>query len=153
MKHFRVFGAILFLAALFLQFSCTTIFGGFSLTKNRNLWKESKIRNYRMTMEIRKTGHATPSGFAVVEVRDGKAVSINPAPGLQMGCWNNNCSRYETVEQIFAIIEDAQKQSPEELITEYDAQYGYPTHVRMDIAKRTFDDELMIKIMQLEVIE
>ncbi len=153
MKYFRVLGAVLMGAALLSQFSCTAFFGKNSLDKNRSLWSESKIPNYRMTMEIRKTGHATPSGFALVEVRDGKAVSASPAPGLQNGCWNDNCAKYDTVEKIFAIIENALKQNPDELITEYDAKYGYPKHLRMDIARTTFDDELMIKIRQLEIIE
>lgn len=153
MKCFRIFGVILLTAGLLSQFSCTSApLDKSSFNKNRSLWNESKISNYRMTMEIRKTGHATPSGFAVVEVRDGKAVSIGPAPDLHYGCWNNNCSNYDTVEKIFAIIEGALNQSPDELITEYDANHGYPKDLRMDIAKTTFDDELMVKIMQLEVI-
>ena len=148
----KILGGILLLAALLPQISCAVFSDKAALEKNRRLWSESKISNYRMTTEIRKTGHRAPSGFALIEVRDQRAVSIMPAPGMQFGCAMGGCERYDTVEKIFAIIEDALKQSPEEFIAEYDSQYGYPKVLKLDVARTTLDDELTVKILQFEVL-
>jgi hypothetical protein len=154
MKNFKVFGAVLLLAALLAQFSCKTFSDKTALEKNRRLWNESRISNYRMTMEIMKTGHRTPMGTAVFEVRDQKAVSTTPATtGLQFACGVGNCERYETVEKIFAIIEDAVGRNPDRMKVEYDGQYGYPKTLNLDFNSRAMDDELSVKILQFEVLE
>lgn len=153
MKNFKVFGGILLLAALLLQFSCKSFSDKTAFEKNRRLWNESKISNYRMTTEIMKTGHRTPMGTAVFEVRDGQAVSIKPGTGVRSACDVGSCERYETVEKIFAIIEDAVGRNPDELKVEYDEKYGYPKSLRPDFNSRAFDDELSVKILQFEVLE
>jgi hypothetical protein len=154
MKHFKIIVELLLLAALLSQFSCKSFSDKTAFEKNRRLWHESKISNYRMTMEIMKTGHRTPMGTAVFEVRDGKMVSGTPSPtGLQFACGTGSCEPYDSVEKIFGIIEDAIRRNPDRLKVEYDEKYGYPKSLVLDFNARAMDDELSVKILQFEVLQ
>lgn len=130
------------------------------LERNRSLWRDSKIENYKMTIKIQKPGHATPGGTYVITVRDYAAKSIKPVnnPDVEMLDTQIQFGRYYTIEDIFNFIESAEKDtrknnngwSRHEI--EYDAKFGYPKKVDLD-QSGVMDDELYFEVLEFEVLE
>jgi hypothetical protein len=143
--------ALLLTAILTAQFSCG-IFQG--LERNRRLWRESKITNYRMTVNIQKTGHAAPSGKFIVTVREGKTESIKLFDKPEADPSTVKFGRYVTIDELFDYIEKAEKEtwSWDKKEIEYDAKLGYPKKVNLD-ASRVFDEELLFQVLEFEVLE
>ena len=130
----------------------------------REKWSASGIRDYRMRVVIQKTGHATPMGTYEVRIRGGRIESVLAA-GSPMGGTipeperplpeeyiNTRFARYGTVERFFDHIEAAEKGSPDLMETEYHPTLGYPTYIHLDPSRSTSDDELMVKVLELEPI-
>ena len=140
------------LVACWIQISCASSLSS-GLEKNRRIWNESKIDDYRMKVKIMKTGHATPMGVVAIEVRDGKPVSTTWAEGRSTGQPVQNCHPYDTIPEIFGLIDDAEKHDPEELEVSYDPTLGYPVRLKMDPRRTTMDDELSWEVLQFERID
>jgi hypothetical protein len=126
------------------------------LERSRSLWRESGITNYRVTVDIQKTGHAAPSGKFIITVRKGVAKSIKPVdkPEVEVLGSNVKFESYETLEDIFLFIERADKKALKwnKRQVEYDSKLGYPKYVNMDEAG-VLDDEMSYQVLQFEALE
>jgi hypothetical protein len=149
----RILSGFLLIAILVLQFSCEKLQQN-ELERNRRLWRESGITNYRMTVNLQKTGHATPNGKFVITVRQGIKESIKRADNPEADLTGIYFGRYVTIEEIFEYIERAQKEKWEwvKKEIEYDAKLGYPKKVSLDAA-RVFDEEFSLQVLQFDVLE
>ncbi|MBA3633280.1 MAG: hypothetical protein H0W58_10815 [Acidobacteria bacterium] len=154
-KQFKILTGCLLLAALTTQFSCGTL-RQIELNSNRRLWRESKITNYRMTVDLQKTGHATPMGKFIITVRGGVAESIKLANNPEVDLSNSvlKFGGYETIEDIFDYIESTENKSRswDKREIEYDSKLGYPKKVNLD-KSGVLDDELFFQVLQFEVLE
>lgn len=154
-KQTRILAGFLLIVILAMQLSC-----GMSRQRefdsNRRLWRESKITNYRMTVDLQKTGHATPMGKFIITVRGGEAESIKAVGSPEKDLKNGDIKfgRYDTIEKIFDYIENADndKEGWDTRIVEYDSKLGYPKKVSLDKA-RVFDEELFFQVLQFEALE
>lgn len=146
---------IIFCAVLATQFSCSQM-RQMELERNRSLWNESKIENYKMTIEIQKPGHATPNGKFIITVRDNVAKSIKPInkPDLEMLDTQIQFGRYSTIDGIFRFIENAglNSNSWSRQKIEYDAKLGYPKKVDLD-KSGVLDDELYFEVLEFAIEE
>lgn len=123
---------------------------GRGLAENRQKWNAAGIDDYRIKVKISKTGHAAPMGVVMIEVRDGQMVSTTKAENEWLGGYVEKCEPYDTIPEIFDLIERAEKSGPDELDVAYDSTLGYPTKLRMDTKRRTLDDELSWEVLQFE---
>lgn len=146
-------------ALLAIQISCSQIKLS-ELERNRNLWREKRIENYKMTIEIQKTGHATPNGKFIITVRDNAAKSIKPInkPDLEMLDTQIRFGGYSTINAVFGFIESAEKDAQKNnrwwsrRKVEYDAAYGYPKIVDLD-QSGVMDDELYFEVLEFAIEE
>lgn len=122
------------------------------IERNRRLWHASGIVNYRMTVDVQKTGHAMPMGKFIIEVRDRKAVSIKLASDPTRDAMTERFSRYDTIDDIFDIIETAGVMRPDKMDIEYDAKLGYPKKLNLDPDVSVMDDELFFQVLQFEAL-
>lgn len=154
-KQIRILPELLLIAILITQFSCG-ILRQIELDRNRRLWRESKITNYKMTVDLQKTGHATPMGKFIITVRGGIAESIKSANNPQSDLSNSviKFGKYDTIEDIFEYVESVERETWdwEKREIEYDPKLGYPKKVNLD-ASRVFDEELFFQVLQFEVLE
>lgn len=153
MRNKFLIGIILF-AVLATQISCSQIRQA-ELERSRSLWQESKIENYKMTIKIQKTGHATPGGTFVITVRDNVAKSIKPfdKPDIEMLDTQISFGRYDTIEDIFRFIELSEAEYGwDRHEIEYDAKLGYPKKVDLD-QSGVMDDELYFEVLEFEILE
>lgn len=157
-KRFKSLCGILFSAVLLTQFSCSELKNELTksdLEANRDLWLESKIKNYKMTIKIDKPGHATPSGKFIITVRDAVPVSIvsYDKPDVDLRDSIVRFENYDTVDDIFNFIESSEnEQNWDRHEIEYDSKYGFPKKVDLDQAG-VLDEELYFEVLEFEVLQ
>lgn len=148
MKHFRMSLILLIFIALIFQFSCTSL----KLERNRHLWRSSGVKNYRMTVDLQKTGHATPMGKFIITVRGGVAESVTSATDPDFILSPRMFENYDTMEKIFKIIEREEWGFFKTFETEYDSKLGYPKRINID-DHNSLDDEFFFEVLQFEILE
>lgn len=119
--------------------------------QNRNLWRKSKIANYKMTLNLRKSGHEGPRGVYAVTVQDGVVTSIT-IPNPELTDASQEAREYATIERLFSLIEASIKLKPDSLKIEYDPQYGYPKKMDLDRYRDGNDDEFWFEISEFEAL-
>jgi hypothetical protein len=149
MRRKAILFGILLTAILAAQFSCARA----KVESSRRLWNEKNIKNYNFTMHIQKTGHATPMGTVAIEVRDGTAISMKRVENQWLGGDVEKCEKYNTIEKIFDIVENASGAFPDVFTVDFDSEFGYPKNLNLDPNRQATDDELSVKILQFEVVE
>lgn len=109
-----------------------------SLRAARARWESSGIDSYELTVRrLCFCGFVEPVRVKVV---DGAIVSRTivstgePVPAIY-------ASAYPDVPGLFAIVEEAAN-AADDLSTEFDASYGYPTEITIDWAENAVDDEV-----------
>ena len=152
----RIRSALLLAAILAAQFSCGTL-RQMEYDRNLRTWQESKIANYRMSVNLQKTGHAAPNGKFVITVRGGVAESIKGFDS-DIDVWRpERFGGYNTIDNIFEFIERAEKRVQEKngswniREVEYDSKLGYPKRAKLDEA-RVLDDEILFEVLQFEIL-
>jgi len=107
------------------------------LEVHRERWAASGVKSYRMTVKVHG---AWFGGVAEVEVRNGVPVSVAAKHGnVQISA--HGFQDYDTVEELFAIIQRAQERKAERLETRYDRALGFPLYADVDPRFGTADDE------------
>jgi len=108
------------------------------MERQRQIWNAQDIDDYRMTVHM---GGGMIAGAAVVEVRDGVPVSVQPAgpgPGqIPLSAF----AKYDTVEELFDVLEHAFETDAHHIHAEYDARYGLPVSVSIDPREDMVDEE------------
>ena len=155
------------LAVLLFQPSCSFVsrLSGNDIASNREKWRASGIRDYKMFAVIQKTGHMTPMGTYLITVRDGKTESVfsgaspfgNPDPPVPTRRLENEdfLSRlgpFDSIDDYFDYIERESKGDPEIFETKFHPTLGYPTYINLDPRKTTNDDELLVKVLSLDAL-
>ena len=105
----------------------------------RQTWNSQGVDDYRMT--VRLTG-AWFGGSAVVTVRDGVPVSVQPVGDGNIGPGAGDLwSHYDTVEELFGIVEHAIDENADRLHATFHDRYGIPVEVDIDYRENWADDE------------
>lgn len=107
------------------------------MDRARQIWDAQHVDDYRMT--VRLTG-AWFGGSAVIVVRDGVPVSVQPV-GEQGGASGELWSHYDTVEELFGIVQHAIDENADRLDATFNARYGLPVQVSIDFREAWVDDE------------
>jgi len=135
-----LFGAVLL--SLTLP-ACTTSPDdpGDDLATNRRHWQSQRITDYQV--QFRMSCFCVPDVIApvVLQVRGGAIVSVtrvSDGVAVPPSRWKGI---YYTVDQMFALIADAQAKGADEVRVSYDAVLRYPTTVFIDQSIRLADDE------------
>jgi hypothetical protein len=110
------------------------------LSERREQWRSQGIDSYEFVLQrlCFCGGGTTPAN---VVVRNGQRISVTnvetgePVPELFEDA-------YLTVAELFAFIEDAIEREAYSIDVEYDAQYGYPTSIRIDYIENAVDEEM-----------
>ncbi|MEP6507202.1 MAG: DUF6174 domain-containing protein [Gemmatimonadales bacterium] len=105
------------------------------------LWNALEIRNYDFVYEVGCFCAFDRPNPARVTVRGGIVVKIAPDSGIFVGKLPP-ASQYPTIDSLFAILETAEKNSPDGVTVEFDPTYHYPTRISIDLIKNAIDDEV-----------
>lgn len=111
------------------------------LAANRARWTAAGIDDYRMT--VQPQCFCPPLRFTV-EVRDGVPVSHafdDPAEDARIGELNQErAAELDTVEELFAMVENALEPAPATLRAAYGEQ-GWPREFWVDVSEMMADEE------------
>jgi hypothetical protein len=108
------------------------------MERNRQVWNAQGIGDYRMTVRL-KGGWL--SGSVVVEVRDGVPVSRHTPAGEPQQVPPEAFAKYDTVEELFAILEHAFENDADDVDATYDPTLGLPLNVYIDPMENAIDEE------------
>lgn len=140
MKLIRRMGMVAGTLALLAACSDPTAITGEEMEMElaRRKWDAQQVDDYRM--QVRLVG-AWFGGAAVIHVRNGVPVSVEPV-GNQSGAGGSELwSRYDTVEELFAVLERAVEEDAYRIDATYEGSYGLPVDVFVDLIENAVDDE------------
>lgn len=115
------------------------------------LWEAQGIENYRFTLERNCFCLTEATRPTVIQVRDGKAVAFTYADDGTSAdpLYFQN---YSTVEELFAVLEQAQAENPVRFDVTYDTETGIPTDVAIDISEMMADEEIFFTVTNFEAL-
>jgi hypothetical protein len=118
------------------------------LTINRQLWRKQKSRNYRY--QVSKSCFCVPEarGPVKVTVRRGRTTSVTDAQGKPVK--REFFNQYDTVPELFNVIEDAIAKKASSVNVQYHPQFGYPTQINIDYDSQMADEELYLTVENLQ---
>jgi hypothetical protein len=116
------------------------------------LWDSQDINSYQYTLQVSCFCLVEATRPVTIEVIDGQVASMTYAddgtaadPAL--------FERYDSVDKLFAIINDAESQDPVRLDVTYDETYGVPLSVNIDISEMIADEELYFTVSDFESLK
>lgn len=126
---------------------------GSDVERNLDKWEAQGITDYRFNLNIGCFCAWSDLMPLTIEVRNSETVSIS-AHGQQVtDPILGNFMQYDTVEDLFKVILSAQESGADEIKTEYDPVYGFPTTIAIDFIEMAMDDEMGIFVTEFEVFE
>jgi hypothetical protein len=120
------------------------------LERGRSRWAAQGAAAYRYTYT--KLCECIPgfTGPVSITVRGGSIDVLVPlAPGVVVP--QEQWSAFDTVEELFALIESAIRDDAYRFEVEYDPR-GFPAVVNLDIAAEIADDEMVIRVRDMEFL-
>jgi len=121
------------------------------IKQNQAKWQDAGISHYRYHLSISCFCVFTQDMPLIIEVQDGKVVSMEYQSGNEIGpSLLELFEKYATIDRIFAELEAGINGAADEVIVKYDPTYGFPTQVTIDVEKQATDDELYLTLSNFE---
>jgi hypothetical protein len=121
------------------------------LRRAQTRWARAGVRDYAYTVRVSAFAPGVQRP-ARITVQNGRAISITPGDDEPIPLENNGqiFAAYDTVEDLFAVIQRAIDTRADSLNVDYDPVLGYPTRITIDYIRLAADDELGIQVSQFE---
>jgi uncharacterized protein DUF6174 len=127
--------------------------GKTEIEQNKEKWQDQGISHYRYHLFVGCFCVFSADMPLIIEVQDGKAVSIEYQSGNEIDASNREIfKKYETMDLIFAELEADLNGAADEVTVIYDPTYGFPTEASVDVVKEAVDDELSLTVSNFEVL-
>jgi hypothetical protein len=120
----------------------------------RERWAGQGARSYDFELTVLCFCPPDYTDPVVVAVRDGVAVSVTSAASGQPVDADRRSwyERFDTVDKLFGLIEDAIAREAASLAVSYDQERGYPTAIFIDYDLRMADEELGLRAANLKPV-
>ena len=110
------------------------------------LWNALEIKNYDFVYQVACFCAFQGPNPAKLSVRGGTIVKVSNADGSTFVGTLPSLSSYPTVDSLFVILENAQKNTPNAVTVQFDPTYHYPVSIAIDPSKNIADDEITYSI-------
>jgi hypothetical protein len=120
------------------------------LVEHQQRWAAANVNNYRYTVYQSCIGPDYCFKPHVVEVRDGVVVAITDE---RSGAPVNNSQGFSTVDDLFAIVQEALWNNHYEVAIAYDQKYGYPIRIWINPQEQVASEEISLDVTAFEVIK
>jgi hypothetical protein len=112
-------------------------------------WQAYGLKNY--VLEQRRDCFCPPDGVCQVYVRDNAIVDvIRESDGKSI--FAEAPQRYKTVDELFTLANSFNPDSVASLVIQYDARFGYPTLISVDISLQITDEEFSYHTLSIRQI-
>lgn len=119
--------------------------------QNKEKWQDANISHYRYELFISCFCVFNEDMPLIIEVEDGKVVSMEFQSGKEIdSSLLELFNKYATMDRIFAEVEAGLNGAADNVVVKYDATYGFPTEVTIDVEQQAADDELYLTISNFE---
>ena len=122
------------------------------VSQRQQQWADQNVTSYRYTIQVGCFCLTSMTQPVVVEVRDGETASLTPPEGGEP-VPAELFTRYDTIDDLFALLKEAREQNYAEATAEFDAERGFPTSIRLDGSTQVADDETFYTISNFEVLQ
>ncbi len=123
------------------------------IEQNKEKWHDQGISHYRYHLFVGCFCVFSADMPLVIEVQDGKAVSMEYQSGNVMDSSNREIfKKYETIDLIFAELEADINGAADEVTVTYDPTYGLPAEASVDVVKEAVDDEVSLTVSNFEAL-
>ena len=112
------------------------------LDDNRKKWLDAGIANYTYRQD--RSCFCFFAGPADVSVVNGEIVSVRGFWPDTIDIALENFNIFDTVIDLFDMVDDAIDRNVHQLDVTYDQQFGFPTSIAIDYQENTIDDEVTI---------
>ena len=120
-----------------------------ALDANRAVWEAAAITSY--TYQLRRLCYCGLAGDLIVTVEDQAVVVVERLDGGAVPV--NERQHVESIDDLFAIVQDAIDDRAFRFAVEYDDELGYPTVVDLDPIKNAIDEEVRYEASGLTPLE
>lgn len=121
------------------------------LNRNRNSWNDQAPSHYQFTLQVGCFCVPDFTRPVQIEVRDGTVVSKSYADNGQ-AVNNDFFESYDTMDELFAVIEKAIEDEADVIDIAYHPDYGYPEQISLDYIKEALDDEVAYRVLTFSVL-
>ena len=119
------------------------------LERNRDRWRAQRLADYVVQYQLGCFCAVDVAEPVLLTVRGGGLVAVarvSDGHPVDPSGWEG---RYYTVEELFALIADSQREGAAEVRVRYDAELGYPADVYLDPVAGIADDERSFELRGL----
>ncbi|HEX6270650.1 MAG TPA: DUF6174 domain-containing protein [Anaerolineales bacterium] len=121
--------------------------------RNQEKWRDANVSHYRYNLNISCFCVFSQDMPLVIEVMDGKVVSMEYQSGKEIDTTNLELfERFASIDRIFSEIEADLAGAADEVTVTYDPTYGFPVDVSIDYVKEAIDDELYLTVSDFEAL-
>ena len=120
---------------------------------NQEKWRDANISHYRFNLSIGCFCVFSQDMPLVIEVMDGKVVSMEYQSGNAIDATSREFfDKFTTIDWIFSELEADLAGAADEVTAAYDPTYGFPVDVTIDYVKEAIDDELYLTVSGFEAL-
>ena len=124
------------------------------LDDNQQKWQDANISHYRYNLSISCFCVFTQDMPLIIEVQDGKVVSMEYASGNEIDAGSREYfQRFETIDKVFEQLQKDISGEADEVVVTYNATYGFPDEVKIDYVLEATDDEIWLTISDFESLQ
>lgn len=143
---------VLFTILLILGGACGQNGQRQSLARHQRLWVQQGIESYRYQLKINCFCPPEVTDPVIVEVSDGSVISVSyVATGTPAE--TRYFEKYDTVDELFLVIDDALERKAAEISVTYDETLGLPTRIYIDFEKLALDDEIAYNVTEFQALQ
>lgn len=125
----------------------------YDLSQNQKKWQVQKITHYRYTLHNVCFCPNEIAGPVVIEVKEGKKVSMKYPEDSSLSTDHNLLNQYETFDKLFALIQSSLDDHEGEIVVKYDTTYGYPRQISIDPILEAKDDQISIYVDGFQIVK
>jgi hypothetical protein len=122
-----------------------------SLNRHRQQWAGQEIGSYRYQLRVNCFCPPEVTEPVIVEVRNGATISVSYAATGRLA-ESRYFEKYDTVDELFIVIDDALGRKADEISVTYDEKLGFPTRIYIDFVKQAVDDEIAYDVSGFQVL-
>ena len=123
------------------------------IERNLEKWRDANVSHYRYQLNISCFCAFRGDMPLVIEVMDGKVVSMEYESGKEIDPANRELfDKFATIDRIFKEVEAGLAGAADEVKVTYDETYGYPVDITIDYMKEATDDELYLTVSNFEAL-
>jgi len=123
-----------------------------TLEQNRALWESQAIRHYRFDLEILCNCPWYDQMPLTIEVQDGEVVSMVAAGNGDISPYMDTFRRHDTFDKLFDTVDSAISGRVYRLEVQYDATYGFPTSIAIEVSRFMTDDATGYRVTEFEAL-